>query len=76
MVLSQAMGLAFLGVAAGLVTAVLTMRLMTGLLYGTPTNDPAVYVAVAALSLVVALGASYFPARRASRVDPAIALRG
>jgi ABC-type lipoprotein release transport system permease subunit len=48
---------------------------MTGLLYGTPTNDPVVYVAVSLLSLVVSVAASYVPARRASRVDPAIALR-
>jgi putative ABC transport system permease protein len=75
MVLSQAMGLALAGIAVGLITAVLAMRLMTGLLYGTPTNDPGVYVAVSLLSLLVALGASYIPARRAARVDPAIALR-
>jgi putative ABC transport system permease protein len=76
MVLSQAMGLTITGIVVGLVTAVLAMRLMTGLLYGTPTNDLGVYVAVSLLSLLVALGASYIPARRAARVDPAIALRG
>jgi predicted permease len=75
MVLSQAMLLALVGVAVGLETAVVSMRLMTGLLYGTPTNDPMVYVVVTALALVVCLAASYVPARRASRVDPAIALR-
>ncbi len=75
MVLSQAMALTIAGIAVGLVTAVLAMRLMTGLLYGTPTNDPTVYIAVSGLSLVVALAASYVPALRAARVDPAIALR-
>ena len=76
MVLSQAMWLAVAGVVVGAITAMLTTRLMTGLLYGTPPNDPAVYATVSALSLMVALLASYVPARRASRVDPAIALRG
>jgi ABC-type antimicrobial peptide transport system permease subunit len=75
MVLSQAMALTLVGIAVGLVTAAAAMRLMTGLLYGTPTNDPVVYVAVSLLSLVVSVAASYVPARRASRVDPAIALR-
>src|SRR6185503_10104752 len=76
MVLSQAMRLALVGVVLGLVAAVLSMRLMTGLLYGTPTNDPVVYASVALIALGVAMLASYFPARRASLVDPAIALRG
>jgi putative ABC transport system permease protein len=75
MVLSQAMGLAVVGVVVGLLTAILSMRLMTGLLYGTPTTDVTVYVVVSALALIVCLAASYIPARRASRVDPAIALR-
>jgi putative ABC transport system permease protein len=76
MVLSQAMALALTGVVVGLVTAIVSMRLMTGLLYGTPTNDVVVYVAVSVLALAVCLAASYVPARRASRVDPSIALRG
>jgi putative ABC transport system permease protein len=75
MVLSHAARLTLLGIVVGVVTAVFGMRLMRDLLYGTPTNDPVVYVAVCVVALIVALLASYFPARRASRVDPAIALR-
>jgi putative ABC transport system permease protein len=75
MVLSQAMRLTLTGILVGLVTAILGTRLMAGLLYGTPTNDPIVYAAVSAVAFAVALVASYFPALRASRVDPAIALR-
>jgi putative ABC transport system permease protein len=76
MVLSQAMALALTGVVVGLVTAIVSMRLMTGLLYGTPTNDVAVYLSVSVLALAVCLAASYVPAKRASRVDPSVALRG
>ena len=75
MVLSQAMRLTLVGVVVGLVAATASMRLLQGLLYGTATNDPVVYAAVAILALGVAMMASYFPARRASRVDPVIAMR-
>jgi predicted permease len=75
MVLSQAMRLALVGTAAGLVVAGAAMRLMTGLLYGTPTNDLAVYSSVSLIALVVALVASLVPARRAAQVDPVIALK-
>ena len=51
------------------------MRLASGLLYGTPPNDPIVYAAVTAMSLAVGLAASAFPAMRAARVDPVVALR-
>lgn len=75
MVLSQAMLLTLVGIAAGLLAAMFSMRLMQGLLYGTPTNDPTVYTMVALTTLGVALVASYVPARRAAGVDPVIALR-
>jgi ABC-type antimicrobial peptide transport system permease subunit len=75
MVLSHATRLSLVGIVVGVLMAAFSMRLLTGLLYGTPTNDVSVYVAVCALAFVVALVASYVPARRASQVDPAIALR-
>ncbi len=75
MVLSEAMALSIVGIVVGLITAVGTMRLMQGLLYGTPTRDVAVYAVVSTIALVVALVASLGPARRAARVDPVIALR-
>jgi putative ABC transport system permease protein len=48
---------------------------MGGLLYDVPPNDPITFAAVAILLMIVALAASYIPARRAMRVDPMVALR-
>jgi hypothetical protein len=75
MVLSQAMLLSAAGIVVGIVAATGTMRLMQGLLYGTPTHDVPVYAAVSVIALVVTLAASLVPAARAARVDPVIALR-
>jgi putative ABC transport system permease protein len=75
MVVGQAVRLAVVGIGAGLIAAIAAARLMSGLLYGTPPSDVTVYGSVALLVLVVALAASWVPARRAARVDPVIALR-
>jgi predicted permease len=78
LVVGEGMVLALLGVAAGLAAALPLLplaRLMPGLLYGVKSNDPLTYAAIAALLGGVALAASYFPARRATRVDPVMALR-
>jgi predicted permease len=75
LIVGQCARLAFLGVAIGLAGALLLTRLMSSLLYGVGAADPATYASVAILLVVVALAASYLPARRAMRMDPAIALR-
>jgi putative ABC transport system permease protein len=75
LIVGQCARLAFLGVAVGLAGALLLTRLMSSLLYGVGAADPATYASVAILLVVVALAASYLPARRAMRMDPAIALR-
>jgi putative ABC transport system permease protein len=67
--------LAVVGVAIGLIGALLLTRLMASLLYGVGAADPFTYFVVAVLLVFIALAASYIPARRAMRVDPVVALR-
>ncbi len=75
-VLRQAMTLALAGILAGAVGAWVTSRLLGSLLYGVSANDPLTFGAMVALLTMVAMAAAYFPARRASMVDPMTALRG
>ncbi|HEY8231566.1 MAG TPA: ABC transporter permease [Vicinamibacteria bacterium] len=73
--LRQGITLALVGVASGASAALGLARLMRSLLFGVSTSDPSIYVGVAALLLTAALLACYVPARRATQVDPVIALR-
>ena len=75
MILRQSGKTAALGIAIGLAAAFALTRLMAGLLFGVNPLDPLTFSAVVALLLAVQLLASSIPARRASRVDPLIALR-
>jgi putative ABC transport system permease protein len=70
------MKLAFIGVALGLLGSFALTRLMKSLLFGVGTTDPLTFSLVAVLLAVVSFAACYIPARRATRVDPLIALRG
>ncbi len=75
MVVRQGMTLTAIGIAAGLVAGLWATRLLGTMLVGISANDPLTFAVMSALLLLAALGASYVPARRATRVDPAIALR-
>ncbi|HVG09413.1 MAG TPA: ABC transporter permease [Thermoanaerobaculia bacterium] len=76
MVVKQALVLAVFGAVFGLGLALVATRGMKSLLFGVSAIDPGIYVAVAAVLVLVAGLASYLPARRASRTDPQLALRG
>ena len=75
MVVRQAMYLVVAGVAIGTVAALLVSRTLSTMLFAVTATDPATFAGVAALLIAVALFASYLPARRATRVDPIVALR-
>ncbi|HUQ82651.1 MAG TPA: ABC transporter permease [Gemmatimonadaceae bacterium] len=75
MVLREGGVLAGAGVALGIVGALVASRVLASFLFGVTPNDPAVFVSVPLLLGLVALGACVIPARRASRVDPVVALR-
>jgi putative ABC transport system permease protein len=75
MVLKNGLTLATVGVVIGTAAALALMRLAASLLYGVGPSDPATFLAGASLLAVVALVATYVPARRATRLDPTNALR-
>jgi putative ABC transport system permease protein len=75
LVVGQGLGLTLAGVALGVGASLALTRVMTSLLFHTSSTDPAAFAGIALLFVIVALAASYIPARRATRIDPMTALR-
>jgi len=75
LVIGNGLVLSLIGISIGLAGSIALTRLMSAMLYETSATDPAIFGASAALFLAVALMASYFPARRATKIDPIEALR-
>ena len=75
LVMGQGLWLAFIGVAIGWALSFVLTRALGSLLYGVGSTDPLVFIGTALLLVGVAFAASYLPARRATRIDPLVALR-
>jgi predicted permease len=75
LVVGQSLKLVLTGLALGVAASLALTRLMTGFLYGVTATDPVTFLAVSLILIATGLLAGYFPARRAARVDPMVALR-
>jgi putative ABC transport system permease protein len=75
MILGDGMRAVLPGIGAGVIGALLLSRLISGLLYGVAPSDPVTFVAVVVVIVLVTLAASLVPARRATKVDPMVAIR-
>ena len=73
--LRQGLGLALFGIVLGIAGAAGLTRLLSTLLFGVKAIDPVTFALAATLFLIVALAASYIPARRAAAIEPMAALR-
>jgi putative ABC transport system permease protein len=75
LVLGQGLALTLIGIVIGLMAALAITRLMSKLLFAVSATDPLTYVLITALLTIVTLLACWIPARRATKVDPMVALR-
>jgi putative ABC transport system permease protein len=76
MIIGEGLAMSMIGVVVGLVASAGLTRVLGSLLFGVQPSDPATFIAVAAALVIVAITASYLPARRAARADPLVAMRG
>jgi predicted permease len=76
MILGEGLMMSLIGVALGLIASLAAADILSSLLYGVAPSDPVTFASVAAALVLVALAASYLPARRAAKADPLVAMRG
>ena len=76
MIVRGGMATAGIGIAVGIVSALIVTRFMQSLLFGVEATDPLTFGAIVILLALMALAATYVPARRAARIDPLVSLRG
>jgi ABC-type antimicrobial peptide transport system permease subunit len=76
MLVRQGLALGVAGIVAGSAVSLMATKYLQSLMYGVTTHDPLTFGGVALLLVAVAVGASWIPARRATRIDPLTALRG
>jgi putative ABC transport system permease protein len=74
-IVGESLRFALIGVAVGVAAGLILARLLGSFLYGISASDPLTFLGVALILIVVSAAASFFPARRATRVDPIVALR-
>jgi putative ABC transport system permease protein len=74
-VVSQGLGPALIGIGIGMVASLALTRFLRSMLFGVKPTDPVTFVWVSLILAAIALLASYIPARRATKVDPMVALR-
>ena len=75
LVIGRGVAMAFIGIVLGVVASVGLTRFLVGLLYGVNTVDPLTFIGISVLLLIVSALACYIPARRATKLDPLVALR-
>jgi putative ABC transport system permease protein len=75
MIVGEGMRMGIAGIAVGLAGAVAVSRALSSMLFGVQARDPLTFASVAGILVAIALAACYFPARRATSIDPVIALR-
>ena len=75
LVIGRGVGMAFVGVVLGIIASLALSRFLAGLLYGVTAVDPLTFIGISVLLLIVSVLACYVPARRATKVDPLVALR-
>jgi putative ABC transport system permease protein len=76
MIIGEGLAMSMIGVVVGLVASAGLTRVLASLLFGVQPSDPVTFIAVAVALVIVAITASYLPARRAARADPLVAMRG